>query len=166
MKAVYPGSFDPVTSGHLDIIERASKVFGSLVVAVVVNQEKEPLFSASERVEFLQQACAHLDRVRVGSFHGLLVDYVESEKAGVVVRGLRAVSDFDYEFQMALMNKRLDEKVETLFMMTSAEHLFLSSHLIKELAELGAPIKGLVPEGVEEQLLKKLHEKRQGAHSK
>ncbi len=165
MKAIYPGSFDPVTSGHLDVIERASKVFGSLVVAVAVNLEKAPLFSAFERVEFLQQACAHLDKVRVDSFQGLLVNYVEEEKAGVVIRGLRALSDFDYEFQMALMNKRLDEKVETLFMMTSAEHLFLSSRLIKELAELGAPITGLVPEVVEKQLVEKLHQKRQGAHS-
>ncbi|OFX18090.1 MAG: pantetheine-phosphate adenylyltransferase [Armatimonadetes bacterium RBG_16_58_9] len=166
MKAIYPGSFDPVTSGHVDIIDRASKIFENLVVAVAVNSEKEPLFSVSERVSLLEEACAHIEKVEVDYFTGLLVDYVESRGAGVVIRGLRAVSDFDYEFQMALMNKRLDERVETLFIMTSAEHLFLSSHLVKELAEFGASIAGLVPECVEKQLLERLHKKGQGAHSK
>ena len=156
MKAVYPGSFDPVTTGHVDIIERAAGIFGGLVVAVAVNLEKQPLFSASERVQLLREACSHLPNVQVDYFDGLLVDYVKSQDARIVIKGLRALSDFEFEFQMALMNKRLDERVETLFMMTNADYLFLSSRMVKELAELGASVNGLVPEGVEKHLLKKL----------
>lgn len=147
----------------MDIIERASKILDTLVVAVAVNKEKHPLFSVSERVEFLMQACAHLDNVEVDYFTGLTVDYVESQGARAIVRGLRAVSDFESEFQMALMNKRLNDRVETLFVMTSAEHLFLSSSLIKSLAELGASVTGLVPAGVEERLLERLRQKGQEA---
>lgn len=163
MKAIYPGSFDPITSGHLDIIERASSVFDEVIVAVAINLEKKPLFSTSERLQFLREACGHLDNVQVDYFHGLLVNYVESQGAKAVIKGLRAVSDFEFEFQMALMNKRLKESVETLFMMTSAENLYLSSSLVKELAEFGAPISGLVPKCVEERLLEKLHQKGQEA---
>ena len=166
MKAVYPGSFDPVTSGHMDIIERGAEVFGELVVAVAANMEKAPLFSVSERVEMLREACKHLSNIEVDYFEGLLVDYVKSQNARIIIKGLRALSDFEFEFQMALMNKRLDEKVETLFMMTNAEHLFLSSRMVKELAELGASVNGLVPEGVEKHLLEKLQQKAQEAHSK
>ena len=167
MKAIYPGSFDPVTSGHLDIAERAAIVFDEVVVAVAVNMEKQPLFSVEERVQLLREACGHLDNVQVDCFEGLTVDYAERQGAKVVIRSLRAVSDFESELQMALMNKRLNDRVETLFMMTSAEYSFLSSSLVRQLAEFGAPLAGLVPGCVEERLLAKLQEKRgQEAKSK
>jgi len=155
MKAIYPGSFDPVTTGHMDIIERASRVFDELIVAVAVNLEKEPMFSTEERVELLKKACRHLANVQVDYFHGLTVNYAKQQGAGIIIKGLRAVSDFEYELQQALMNKRLDGKLETMFMMTSPEHLFLSSRMVKQLAEFGAPINGLVPPGVENRLLEK-----------
>lgn len=166
MKAIYPGSFDPVTSGHLDILERARSVFDEVVVAVAVNMEKEPLFSVEERVALLREACGHLDNVQVDCFEGLTVDYAEQQGAKVLIRSLRAVSDFESELQMALMNKRLNDNVETLFMMTSAEYSFLSSSLIKELAELGASISGLVPKCVEERLHGKLRAKGRETKSK
>jgi pantetheine-phosphate adenylyltransferase len=166
MKAIYPGSFDPVTSGHVDIIERAARVFDEVVVAVAVNMEKEPLFSVAERVELLREACGHLDNVQVDYFRGLTVDYVEQQDAKVIIRSLRAVSDFEFELQMALMNKRLNESVEMLFMMTRADYSFLSSSLVKELAEFGASITGLVPKCVEEKLLEKLKEKGREAKDK
>lgn len=156
MKAIYPGSFDPVTCGHLDIIERATSVFDQVIVAVAVNLEKQPLFSVEERMELLRQACGHLKNVSVDCFEGLTVDYARQKGAKVLIRSLRAVSDFEYELQMALMNKRLNPEVETLFMMTSAEYSFLSSSLVKELAQLGTSINGLVPKCVEEKLLAKL----------
>lgn len=156
MKAIYPGSFDPVTNGHLDIIERAARVFDELVVAVAVNKEKKPLFTTQERVELLQDACRHLSNVQVDYFHGFTVDYVESKGARVVIRSLRAISDFEYELQMSLMNKRLNEDIETLFMMTKAEYLFLSSSIVKEVAELGGSLNGLVPPCVEDRLKDKL----------
>lgn len=155
MKAIYPGSFDPVTNGHMDIIERASKVFDDVVVAVAVNLEKEPMFSTEERVELLKEACRHLANVNVDYFHGLTVSYARKQGAPIVIKGLRAVSDFEFELQQALMNKRLDDDIETMFMMTSAEHLFLSSRMVKQLAEFGAPVGGLVPPGVEKRLLEK-----------
>ena len=163
MKAVYPGSFDPVTSGHLDIVERAAGVFDRLVVAVATNLDKEPLFTVEERVEMLREACSHLDNVEVDYFHGLLVDYVSGQGAKVVIRGLRVLSDFDTEFQMALINKQLNKDVETFFIMTNAEHLFLSSRIVKELAAFGAPIEGLVPPGVAKRLIERLGQKGQGA---
>ena len=166
MKAIYPGSFDPVTSGHLDILERARSVFDEVVVAVAVNMEKEPLFSVEERVALLREACGHLDNVQVDCFEGLTVDYAQQQGAKVLIRSLRAVSDFESELQMALMNKRLNENVETLFMMTSAEYSFLSSSLIKELAELGASITGLVPKLVEEKLFERLRKKGREAKDK
>jgi len=153
MKAIYPGSFDPVTNGHLDIIERAANVFDELVVAVAVNKEKNPLFSVEERVELLSKACRHLSNVTVDYFSGLTVDYVARQEANVIIRSLRAISDFEFELQMALTNKRIDENIETLFMMTSAEYSFLSSSIVKELAELGASLNGLVPECVEDRLV-------------
>lgn len=155
MKAIYPGSFDPVTSGHMDIIERAAKVFDEVVVAVAVNLDKQPMFTTQERVELLKIACRHLANVTVDYFHGLTVTYAREQGAGIVIKGLRAVSDFEVELQQALMNKRLDDGIETMFMMTSAEHLFLSSKSVKQLAELGASVKGLVPPGVEKKLLDK-----------
>lgn len=163
MKAVYPGSFDPVTNGHLDIIERAAKVFDRLVVAVATNLDKEPLFTVEERLEMLREACRHLDNVEVDYFHGLLVDYVGSQGAKVVIRGLRVLSDFETEFQMALTNKQLNEDIETFFMMTNSEHLFLSSRIVRELAAFGAPVKELVPTGVEKRLIDKIAQKGQGA---
>lgn len=156
MKAIYPGSFDPVTNGHMDIIERAARFFDEVVVSVAVNLEKEPMFSTEERVELLEEACRHLANVKVDYFNGLTVSYARRQGAGIVIKGLRAVSDFEFELQQALMNKRLDDSVETMFMMTSAEHLFLSSRMVKQLAELGAPIAGLVPQGVEKRLLDKI----------
>lgn len=155
MKAIYPGSFDPVTAGHMDIIERAARFFDELVVAVAVNLEKEPMFSTEERVELLKEACRHLGNVQVDYFHGLTVSYARDQGAGLVIKGLRAVSDFEFELQQALMNKRLDDSIETMFMTTSAEHLFLSSRMVKQLAELGASVGGLVPPGVEKRLLEK-----------
>jgi pantetheine-phosphate adenylyltransferase len=156
MKAIYPGSFDPVTNGHLDIVERAAKAFAEVVVAVAVNKEKRPLFSVEERVELLKEACRHLPNVQVDYFSGLTVSYVEEQDAHVIIRSLRAITDFEYELQMALTNKRLNERVETLFMMTSAEYSFLSSSIVRELAELGAPLAGLVPRCVEDKLKEKL----------
>jgi len=156
MKAIYPGSFDPVTNGHMDIIERAAKVFDEVVVAVAVNLEKEPMFSTEERVDLLEKACRHLANVRVDYFRGLTVNYARKQGSTIVIKGLRAVSDFEFELQQALMNKRLDGSVETMFMMTSAEHLFLSSSMVKQLAEFGASITGLVPPVVEERLLEKI----------
>jgi len=155
MKAIYPGSFDPVTNGHMDIIERASKAFDEVIVAVAVNLEKQPMFSIEERVELLRLACRHLANVTVDYFNGLTVSYAKAHGASVIIKGLRAVSDFEFELQQALMNKRLDGEIETMFMMTSAEHLFLSSRMVKSLAELGAPVSGLVPPEVEERLLER-----------
>lgn len=155
MKAIYPGSFDPVTNGHMDIIERASKVFDEVVVAVAVNLEKQPMFSIEERVELLQLACRHLANVTVDYFNGLTVSYAKAQGASIIIKGLRAVSDFEFELQQALMNKQLDDTIETMFMMTSAEHLFLSSRMVKSLAELGASVAGLVPPDVEKRLLQK-----------
>ncbi|MCX6345833.1 MAG: pantetheine-phosphate adenylyltransferase [Armatimonadetes bacterium] len=162
MKAIYPGSFDPVTNGHLDIIERAASLFGELVVAIAVNPEKKALFEVPERLEFLRKACGHLDNVQVDYFSGLTVDYAKVQNARIIIKGLRAISDFELEFQQALMNKRLNNEIETLFIMTSPEHLFLSSSLIKDVVGWGASPDGLVPKVVEEQLLKKLRNRAGG----
>ncbi|NLN75151.1 MAG: pantetheine-phosphate adenylyltransferase [Armatimonadetes bacterium] len=155
MKAIYPGSFDPVTNGHIDIIERAAKLVDKLVVAVAMNLEKEAMFETQERVDLLRQACRHLANVEVDYFHGLTVSYARKHEARLIIKGLRAVSDFEFELQQALMNKRLDDGIETMFMMTSAEYLFLSSSMVKQLAMLGASVTGLVPDGVEKLLLEK-----------
>lgn len=152
MKAVYPGSFDPVTVGHLDIIERAAKIFNPLVVTVFSNPSKAPLFSVPERLVMLREATAHLSNVEIDSAQGLLVPYVRKVGARVIVKGLRAISDFDYEFRMALMNKKLDPEVETVFILTSSQYAYLSSSLIKEVASLGGCVTGLVPESVERRL--------------
>ena len=142
MKAIYPGSFDPVTNGHMDIINRAAKLVDELVVAVAVNLDKKAMFDVQERVELLRQACRHLANVKVDYFNGLTVSYARKQGAGLIIKGLRAVSDFEFELQQALMNKRLDDQIETMFMMTSAEYLFLSSSMVKQLAELGASVCG------------------------
>src|SRR5262245_47372269 len=153
--AVFPGSFDPITNGHVDIIERGARLFDRIVVAMLVNAEKAPLFSMEERVEIAKQVFARLPNVEVDTFEGLLVDYVERRKANVIVRGLRAVSDFEYEFQMALMNRRLKSSIETVFMMPAEQYTYISSRLIKEVSALGGRVHGLVPEIVEERLRRK-----------
>jgi len=144
-KAVYPGSFDPVTNGHLDVIERAAELFQEVVVAVAVNSAKAPLFTGEERVEMLREVCAHLPNVRAAAFSGLLVEFAAEQGASVVVKGLRAVSDFEYELQQALMNRIIKNGVETVFFMTSPDNLFLSSSMVKEIARLGGDVSRFVP---------------------
>ena len=154
--AVFPGSFDPLTNGHVDIISRGARLFDRLVVAILVNAEKSPLFTTGERVEMTRAVFASMPNVEVDTFDGLLVDYVERRKAQVIVRGLRAVSDFEYEFQMALMNRRLNGKIETVFMMPAEQYSYISSRLIKEVFSLGGRVQGLVPELIEERLREKV----------
>ena len=154
--AAYPGSFDPVTNGHLDIIRRAAHIFDHVIVALFVNLEKTPLFTAEERLAMVREVTADLPNVTVESSTGLLVDFCRRRGVNVVVRGLRAISDFDYEFQMAQMNKELYEQVETVFMMTRPEHLFLSSSIIKEIARLGGDVRRFVPEVVHRRLVERV----------
>lgn len=144
--AIYPGSFDPCTNGHLDIIARAAGIFDTLIVAVLVNNSKKPAFSVAEREALLRRVTAHLPNVEVDAFSGLLVDYAQKRGANVIVKGLRAVSDFEYEFQMALANRKLDSEAETIFMTTTAENMYLSSSIVREIASLGGSIQGMVPE--------------------
>jgi pantetheine-phosphate adenylyltransferase len=158
--AVYPGSFDPVTNGHLDVIERAAELFEQVVVAVAADSGKTPLFTTDECVQLLRDACAHLPNVRVDSFGGLLVDFAAQQGASVVVKGLRAVSDFEYELQQALMNRMLSRDVETVFFMTSPENLFLSSSMVKEIAKLGGDVGQFVPAQVRARLEQKFHRGR------
>lgn len=158
LSAVYPGSFDPITNAHLDIIKRGSCCFDRLYVAVFENHAKEPLFTVEERVAMISEECQGLSNTLVTSSCGLLVDFARERRIQVLIKGLRAVSDFDYEFKMALMNKKLAPEIETMFMMTSLEYLYLSSSLVKEVAMHGGCVKGLVPLNVERQLLRKLHE--------
>jgi len=158
--AVYPGSFDPVTNGHLDVIERAAELFEQVAVAVAADSGKTPLFTTDERVQLLRDACAHLPNVRVDSFDGLLVDFAAQQGASVVVKGLRAVSDFEYELQQALMNRTLSQGVETVFFMTSPENLFLSSSMVKEIAKLGGDVGQFVPAQVRARLEQKFHHGR------
>lgn len=153
--AIYPGSFDPLTNGHLDVIERAVKLFDRVVVAVARNRDKQPLFSLEERVELVRQAIKHIPNAEVDSFDRLLVDYVNQRNAQAIVRGLRAISDFEFEFQLALMNRKLNEKVETIFMMPKDTYTFLSSRIIKEIARLGGDINAFVPVHVRTALLEK-----------
>jgi pantetheine-phosphate adenylyltransferase len=150
--AIYPGSFDPLTSGHVDIIERGARIFDSIIVAILANVEKTPLFSESERVAIIRDVFKHRDNVEVDTFNGLLVQYAQRKNANVLVRGLRAVSDFEYEFQMALMNRHLAPGLETVFMMPDEKYTYISSRLIKEVFMLGGAIEGLVPPIVEEKL--------------
>lgn len=153
---VYPGSFDPPTNGHLDIIRRAARLFDSVIVAIANNEEKKPLFTLKERLHLVGQSIVDLPNVRVDSFDGLLVDYVDKSGGQAVIRGLRAISDFEFEFQLALMNRKLNERVETIFMMPKETYTFLSSRIIKEIARLGGDVKAFVPAHVEMALKKKL----------
>jgi pantetheine-phosphate adenylyltransferase len=161
--AIYPGSFDPLTNGHVDIIERGSRIFDSIIVAILANVEKTPLFSESERVTIIRDVFKDKPNVQVETFDGLLVDYAQRKQANVLVRGLRAVSDFEYEFQMALMNRHLAPGLETVFMMPAEQYTYISSRLIKEVFTLGGEITGLVPPVVEEQLREKAKGRRQKA---
>jgi len=154
--AVYPGSFDPIHNGHLDIIERCRPLFDEVLIAVLHNEGKQALFSVEERVEIIRERIVHLPDCRVESFTGLLVDFMDRVGARAVVRGLRAVSDFEYEFQMALMNRRLNPRVETVFMMPREDYSYLSSRLVKEVYALGGDLSGLVPEPVLERLRQRL----------
>jgi pantetheine-phosphate adenylyltransferase len=154
--AIYPGSFDPLTNGHLDVAQRAAKLFDRVIVAVAKNESKNPLFTLEEREALVKQSVAHLPNVRTDSFDGLLVEYVAARKAKAIVRGLRAVSDFEFEFQLALMNRKLDEHIETIFMMPKDTYTFLSSRIVKEIARLGGDVSSFVPAHVQAALLKKL----------
>lgn len=153
-RAIYPGTFDPITKGHLDIIERSSRLFDEVIVAVLLNINKQPMFTTEERVEMIRQV-APAPNVRVGTFEGLLVHYAVEQEAQVIVRGIRAVSDYEYELQMALMNRRLEPAVETVFLMAGEAYSYLSSRLIKEVFGLGGSITGLVPELVEQRMREK-----------
>ena len=156
---VCPGSFDPVTNGHVDIFLRASKMFDLVIVAVFHNPNKKPIFTMEERVEMLNLATKDISNIKVDSFSGLLYDYVLQQNSKFIVRGLRALSDFEYEFQRALLIKKIVPEIETIFMMTSNEYSFVSSSSIKELAKFGGPITGLVPECLEEKITKRIREK-------
>src|SRR3989440_2361344 len=144
-RAIYPGSFDPVTNGHLDVIDRARKLFDEVIVAVAHNDQKHPLFSLEERLDLLRETAGKIDSVRIAELKGLLVEFAKTEKAGAVIRGLRAVSDFEFEFQMALMNRKLETGVETIFLMPKEEYTYLSSRIVKEIARLGGNVSSLVP---------------------
>jgi pantetheine-phosphate adenylyltransferase len=154
--AVYPGSFDPLTNGHVDIISRGARLFDRIIVAMLVNAEKSPLFTMDERVEIARAVFKDQPNVEIDTFNGLLVDYVKRRRAQVIVRGLRAISDFEFEFQMALMNRRLDSSIETIFMMPAEQYTYISSRLIKEVFALGGRVHGLVPELVEARLRDKV----------
>jgi pantetheine-phosphate adenylyltransferase len=154
--AIYPGSFDPLTNGHLDVAQRAAKLFDRVIVAVAKNEGKRPLFTLSERLALVKTALGHLPNVQADAFEGLLVDYVVGKKAQAIVRGLRAVSDFEFEFQLALMNRKLDENVETIFMMPKDTYTFLSSRIVKEIARFGGNVSPFVPAHVQVALKKKL----------
>src|SRR6185437_1311402 len=157
--AIYPGSFDPLTNGHLDVVQRAAKLFDRVIVAVAKNEGKHPLFTQAERAALVKKAVAHLSNVRTDTFDGLLVEYVAARKDRAIVRGLRAVSDFEFEFQLALMNRKLDENIETIFMMPKDTYTFLSSRIVKEIARLGGDVRSFVPPNVQTALLKKLEPK-------
>ncbi len=150
--AVFPGSFDPITNGHLDIVERGLRLFDRVRMAILVNPEKQPLFSVEERVAIIREAYARQPRVEVDTFSGLLVDYAQRVGASVIIRGIRAISDFEYEFQMALMNRRLNPRIETVFMMPAESYSYVSSRLVKEVFQLGGRVRELVPPVVERRL--------------
>ena len=154
--ALYPGSFDPITNGHLNLIERGLRVFDRLIVAVAVNPAKQPMFTPKERMAMIREAIGENDRVEVTSFTGLLVDFAQARKAQVVLRGLRAISDFEFEFQMTHMNRRLHPGIEMVFMMTDEEYFFVSSSLVREIAAFGGKVQGLVPPNVERKLAERL----------
>ena len=154
--AVYPGSFDPITNGHLDVIERASRVYDKIVVGVLSNANKNPLFSIEERVDMIKRVTGHLNNIEVDSFTGLLVDFAASKQATVIIKGLRTVADFEYEFQMALLNKALNPEFETMFMMTNSKYSYISSSMVKELAGFKGDLTGLVPCEIIEEIKEKI----------
>ena len=157
--AVYPGSFDPVTKGHLDIIKRASKTFDKVYVAILTNSSKTPMFSLEKRLEWLRRSTQDIENVEIDSFSGLLVNYLNEKNSNIIIKGLRAVSDFEYEFQMALMNRKLNPDVETLFMMTSGKYSYLSSSIVKEVARHKASLDGLVPDFMIEEITELIEKK-------
>ncbi len=157
---IYPGSFDPLTNGHLDVIKRATKLFDHVIVAVAESSSKKPFFTLTERKRMLAQVVKDIPKVTATTFPGLLVDFAEKKKACAIIRGLRVVSDFEFEFQMALMNRRLKERIETVFMMPRGKYIYLSSSLVKEVARLGGEVSTFVPDPVEQALRKKLPAKR------
>lgn len=156
--AIYPGSFDPITNGHLDVVQRATKLFDRVIVAVAKNESKHPLFTLEERIHLVTRAIRHFPNVEADSFDGLLVNYAEKRAAQAVVRGLRAVSDFEFEFQLALMNRKLNERIETIFMMPKDAYTFLSSRIVKEIARLGGDVSAFVPAHVRMALQGKLNQ--------
>ncbi len=158
--AIYPGSFDPLTNGHLDVIERAAKLFDRVIVAIAINESKNPFFTLAERRELVSRSIEPMKNVEADTFTGLLVDYVEQRSGQAIVRGLRAVSDFEFEFQLALMNRKLNERVETIFMMPKDTYTFLSSRIVKEIARLGGDVSAFVPPSVKEALKRKLEKAR------
>jgi pantetheine-phosphate adenylyltransferase len=159
-RAIYPGSFDPVTNGHLDIIERGCKLFDEIIVSILVNPDKQPFFTLEERHQMLNEVLPSISQgrctVRVDSFQGLLVNYAVAQQANVIVRGIRAISDYEYEFQMALMNRRLEPGIETVFMMPAETYSYVSSRLVKEVFQLGGAVEGLVPPVVEKRMKEKM----------
>lgn len=157
--AVYPGSFDPITNGHLNIIERATNIFDKIIVGVANNPKKSTLFSAPERIDMIKEATKNLEKVKIQSFSGLLIDFMKSNKASIIIRGMRAISDFEHESQLALMNKRLAPEIETIFMVTCTKYSYLDSSIVKEIASLNGCINQLVPEIVEKKLREKLFNK-------
>jgi pantetheine-phosphate adenylyltransferase len=156
--AIYPGSFDPITNGHLDLIERSARLVDKLVIAILHNSKKMPLFSVADRLEMLHEATAKWENVEIDSFEGLLVDYAAGRGANLIIRGIRAISDYDYEWQMALMNRRLRPEIETMFLMAGEAHSFISSHLVREVLRLGGNISDLVPPVVERHLKQRFQE--------
>jgi len=158
--AIYPGSFDPITNGHLDLIERASRIFGRLIVAVLTNPEKSPLFTVPERVEMLQEATREIPNVSVETFGGLLVDYARLKRAGIILRGIRALTDYEYELQMALMNRKLEPSVETVFLVPAESYNYVSSRLVREIFQNGGSVKDLVPPVVEDRLHQKVFQSK------
>jgi pantetheine-phosphate adenylyltransferase len=158
--AIYPGSFDPITNGHLDLIKRGNRLFAHLIVAVLTNLEKEPLFTVAERVEMLQEATRGMPNVSVDTFSGLLVDYARQKGARVILRGIRAFTDYEYELQMALMNRKLEPSLETVFLMPAVSYTFVSSRLVREIFQHGGSVKGLVPPLVEGRLHQKVFQNK------
>jgi len=163
--AIYPGTFDPITNGHLSIIRRALEIFDKLIVAILINPHKKPLFSIEERIFMIKEATKGMGNIEVDTFEGLLVDYAVKKGVNVIIRGLRATSDFEFEFQMALMNRKLNRSVQSVFLMTDYKWLYVSSSIIKEVASFGGDVRGLVPEVVYKKLKEKFKEKFKGGES-
>jgi len=163
--AIYPGTFDPITNGHLSIIKRALEIFDKLIVAILINPQKKPLFSVEERIFMIKEATKDIGNVEVDTFEGLLVDYAVKKGVNVIIRGLRATSDFEFEFQMALMNRKLNRSIQSIFLMTDYKWLYVSSSIIKEVARFGGDVKGLVPDIVNEKLKQKFAETAKGGKS-